>query len=884
MHHIPSEEENLRSKIFNESVNRVWASILGGQVTPALISFKVSHPVKFDSVKFVWSKESTATENRAIREFQKLTEKDGLSSCAEESFEYWLGIPLEESVRCKFDVTKAHEIYCADEIHGEAFDEAVKLLRDTITRLEKVEPRFPPIRELYFDLAKFCYEQKLYAEHDEAFEKGLQFLEENLEARPEIYGKEYAQRLNKLAQCHLYRDALTPALGAYAQIKRALTVVPHDVAKLMIIDWHNLAKFYDLHGAEEEAKQLYKSLLEQIDTKTGPTKSQFQNLKLTASALLRFGEYEDAERAFNWLIDYATAFGMMDRSSHPCSHASPCWHWFKPYLDYLEANNRMEERHQVILQIGFKQDPDKSSDNNLVGFVDIDGNWGIPQRFERAGNFVGGESRVVLSLKESQHGRARIINKEGEIIGYDLHDETQRNDNMVPQGYKQISAISEGLIAIDSVNELKIEMPYFGCETNKKIGFADETGKLVIAPKFSFANPFERGVAIVGIGGNYGGSGCIISLQNVLYGLIDTGGNWLIEPQFKSLEYFNRYSQDERLYVYHTSTASGVITKTGDIRSVLPGCRSKFRLENEMAAVAWGEAMVGGYPERKYGYLDRDGRIAVENKFDFAFDFAGDFACVKIGGKFGYINRSGDIVIEPIYDKAEGFKNGLARVKVGGKWGYINVGAKSVVSIAYDFTNWIDSAALKITLNGKSGAVRPDGEVIFPPKFDEIERFALDQFLIKQNGLVGVIDNFGAIVIEPRFQKLHNFTCGLARAAVLRDNGELAWGFIDETGAFAVQAQYAEVYAFTEGLAAVRPLDSDLWGFVSIDGAFVIEPQFIAVAPFSQGRARVAERQIGRSNVYGIIDQRGRYVVEPKYLQVGREFHEGLCFVGFEVS
>ena len=45
---------------------------------------------------------------------------------------------------------------------------------------------------------------------------------------------------------------------------------------------------------------------------------------------------------------------------------------------------------------------------------------------------------------------------------------------------------------------------------------------------------------------------------------------------------------------------------------------------------------------------------------------------VKINGKWGYIDKNGNIAIKPKFDYAEGFQEGRARIVLYGKWGYID--------------------------------------------------------------------------------------------------------------------------------------------------------------------------------------------------------------------
>ena len=65
----------------------------------------------------------------------------------------------------------------------------------------------------------------------------------------------------------------------------------------------------------------------------------------------------------------------------------------------------------------------------------------------------------------------------------------------------------------------------------------------------------------------------------------------------------------------------------------------------------------------KYGYIDKNGKVVVDFKYDFASEFSEGLARVKKGEKYGFIDKNGNVVIDFIYDDADNFSDGLARVK-----------------------------------------------------------------------------------------------------------------------------------------------------------------------------------------------------------------------------
>lgn len=84
--------------------------------------------------------------------------------------------------------------------------------------------------------------------------------------------------------------------------------------------------------------------------------------------------------------------------------------------------------------------------------------------------------------------------------------------------------------------------------------------------------------------------------------------------------------------------------------------------------------------QHKCGYLDRNGDVAIEPKFDLAKPFSEGLAAVQVNGKWGFINPEGEMVIEPKYNRANPFQNGLALVASYPEkyFGYIDTKGKVV--------------------------------------------------------------------------------------------------------------------------------------------------------------------------------------------------------------
>lgn len=226
---------------------------------------------------------------------------------------------------------------------------------------------------------------------------------------------------------------------------------------------------------------------------------------------------------------------------------------------------------------------------------------------------------------------------------------------VVPPRFAQVRGFSHRLACVQS-------------EKDGRWGYIDDTGAFVIAPRFSNAYPFREDVAAV--------------CDGELYGLIDTAGRWVLAPCYLFLPGFveNRsralvgrqqegfIDHDGRLVVparyleardYQAGLALAALP-SGEPRprdlfykhrfsAIDLDGREQFSLEPgdyPLGGLFCDRLAVGrhlhGYATRRYGFLDRAGRVAI----DFAFDDVCVFhdtgvAYAELGGRRRLIDVDG---------------------------------------------------------------------------------------------------------------------------------------------------------------------------------------------------------------------------------------------------
>ncbi|MCU0231682.1 MAG: WG repeat-containing protein, partial [Acidobacteria bacterium] len=65
--------------------------------------------------------------------------------------------------------------------------------------------------------------------------------------------------------------------------------------------------------------------------------------------------------------------------------------------------------------------------------------------------------------------------------------------------------------------------------------------------------------------------------------------------------------------------------------------------------------------------------------FESAGDFTDGLAWFELDDRYGFVDKNGKIAINPQFDEAKPFENGLAHVKLGrGQWGYVDKTGKFI--------------------------------------------------------------------------------------------------------------------------------------------------------------------------------------------------------------
>lgn len=282
------------------------------------------------------------------------------------------------------------------------------------------------------------------------------------------------------------------------------------------------------------------------------------------------------------------------------------------------------------------------------GFIDRTGREVVPPRYESVTDFSEGMASVRLD------GRWGFIDRTGrEVVApqydsvYAFHDGLAviRTDDgvgfidksgriVVSPRYLDAMPFSEGMAAV----------------YNDGWGFVDTTGREVVAPQYG--NPFSNSVD-----GTLFSEGLAVVYQNRKAGFIDKTGKLVIPIQFDYAEDFH-----EGLAAFRKDKKWGFIDQTG--KEVIAPQYDRIR--------AFQEGFATVDKDGKAGFIDKTGQEVVKPQYKYAYEgFHEGLAWVSNGDKDGFIDKSGNEIIPLQYHEAKNFSEGLAAVNMHGRWGFI---------------------------------------------------------------------------------------------------------------------------------------------------------------------------------------------------------------------
>lgn len=356
-----------------------------------------------------------------------------------------------------------------------------------------------------------------------------------------------------------------------------------------------------------------------------------------------------------------------------------------------------------------------------------------------------------------------------------------------------------------------------------KWGFVGVDGQMKVPPKFNAVGAFSQGRAAA-------------SEDGFLWGYIDKQGHWLLQPRFFGATAFS----EDRAFARDEHGAWHLIGLDGQFIAALSGGAEPLPYDPTGASLmVQGRAAVQLPPDRllasQHGVTPLPlGAVAADQPREGLIRAALDEGV----GKFGYLDLQGKWAIEPQYVRASSFMRGYAAVSVDvlSSWLINHKGEKlvdlgaAVVSEYHGYWGvWrdgemhflhpdgtpaaFDRETLKAAIGAAGEALEAHYDVRAMPPIAPGAPLALLQPKEGVKKPLGLIDPQGRIVFNEEWLSFPRGEYSLELPLVVETLG--GYGAINGKGEWVVQPHYDHVGLFEQGRARIWAGENAGWAFAS---------------------------------------------------------------------
>ncbi|ASA22841.1 WG repeat-containing protein [Paenibacillus donghaensis] len=362
-------------------------------------------------------------------------------------------------------------------------------------------------------------------------------------------------------------------------------------------------------------------------------------------------------------------------------------------------------------------------------------------------------------------------------------------------------------------------------------GYINDEGKVVLEPRYDYAEDFqENGQAIVLLGNNNG--------------LIDSSGREKVKP----------------IYSFIAPFSEG--------RAVVSDARGYTLIDEQGKPVT----------SARYDYLNslQDGRALFSKQ------------STTSPSRYGYLNRQGKEVLPPVYEDAGDFKDGVALVKIrSGEYALIDPDGRKLHTYKHPYVGNPGEGMLayQAVENGKSGYLRTDGSVAIEPQFTAALPFMEGRAVINTaedyGNAYGLIDKQGERIIPAQYYEVQQL--GENRVALgtplYPDQPYRGSRYViadAQTGGVLSSHPLLGVNNYKDGLASVY--DAKETYFINTSGNRAAQPPVIAGSGTLSRSGNLIRADVDQRTAY--YDLRGRQVwrqngvilLRPPYSVVEHKF------------
>ena len=260
------------------------------------------------------------------------------------------------------------------------------------------------------------------------------------------------------------------------------------------------------------------------------------------------------------------------------------------------------------------------------------------------------------------------------------------------------------------------------------------------------------------------------------WGVIDSLGNYVIDPSYEEMIIIPNSKNDVFLCVYDVDYNTGEY-KTKALNSKneeifteyekIEAIQNKDKNNN----LWYEDNVLKVEKDGKYGLINLSGKVLAECQYDDITAIYGIKNALKVkkNEKYGVINNEGKEIVKNDYLDVQALgtdsKTGFIVKNADNKYGIVDNSNNIILGLQYDEIEKVYGNDLYVVkINGKQQLVKKDGTEVLSDKFDEIKAILKEKdagIIYTQDGKYGVMDLLGTNKINAKYEELKEAKSGI---------------------------------------------------------------------------------------------------------------------------
>lgn len=150
----------------------------------------------------------------------------------------------------------------------------------------------------------------------------------------------------------------------------------------------------------------------------------------------------------------------------------------------------------------------------------------------------------------------------------------------------------------------------------------------------------------------------------------------------------------------------------------------------------------------------RNGKKLNKSSYQEVSQLPDNYFSVKQKNKYGIVNSEGVLIIENTFDNILYFSKDHFLVKKEDKWGLINHRNRQVLAPEYVGFKKYNDYLYKIKGKDGTGFINEQGVVLIPPIYEDLAPFSEHYFQVKKTGKTGIINELGEDIIPAAYDTI----------------------------------------------------------------------------------------------------------------------------------